>query len=226
MRRILLIAAIAMVVGCNATAAPDVKIETDEQKALYSLGYLISGNIKSFELSDAELAIVKAGLTDGVLKKKAQIDPQSYVQKLQALQTTRMAAAATRDKAAGEAFIAKAAAEKGATKLPSGMVITTIKEGTGESPVAADTVKVHYHGTLVSGDVFDSSVQRGQPIDFPLNGVIPCWTEGVQKIKVGGKAKLICPSNLAYGDQGRPPTIPPGATLIFEVELLEIVKSK
>jgi FKBP-type peptidyl-prolyl cis-trans isomerase FkpA len=226
MHRVFLISAIALVVGSNAAAAPEVKVETDEQKAMYSLGYLISGNLRGFELTDAELAVVKAGRTDGVQNKKAQVDPQNYMQKLQELQTTRMAAAATREKEAGTAFIAKAAAQKGAEKLASGMVIVPMKEGTGASPTATDTVKVHYHGTLMNGEVFDSSVQRGQPIDFPLTGVIPCWTEGVQKIKVGGKAKLVCPSNLAYGDRGSPPKIGPGATLIFEVELLDIVKAK
>ena len=99
---------------------------------------------------------------------------------------------------------------------------STIKAGSGASPKATDTVMVHYHGTLVDGKVFDSSVKRGKPISLALNQVIPCWTEGVQRMKVGEKARLVCPSDLAYGDAGRPPTIPPGATLIFEVELLEI----
>ena len=102
------------------------------------------------------------------------------------------------------------------------MVIRTLQPGTGESPKATDTVKVHYHGTLTDGTVFDSSVQRGQPATFPLNGVIPCWTEGVQKMKVGEKAKLTCPSAIAYGDRGRPPTIPGGATLVFEISLISI----
>jgi FKBP-type peptidyl-prolyl cis-trans isomerase FkpA len=116
----------------------------------------------------------------------------------------------------------KAAAEPGASKLPSGLVYTSLSEGTGASPGATDIVKAHYHGTLTDGTVFDSSVKRGQPLEFSLSGVIPCWTEGVQKMKVGGKAKLVCPSSIAYGDAGRPPTIPGGATLVFEVELLEV----
>jgi FKBP-type peptidyl-prolyl cis-trans isomerase FkpA len=225
MRRLLLASAILIAAGCKVSTPPAVKIETDEQKALYSLGYLVATNVKTFELTDEELAVVKLGFADGAQQKKGVVDePQTFVPKLQELQGKRAAATAKREKEAGAAFMAKAAAEPGATKLASGMIVTSIKEGTGASPVATDTVKVHYHGTLTNGKVFDSSVERKEPATFPLNRVIPCWTEGVQKIKVGGKAKLVCPSELAYGDQGSPPQIGPGATLVFEVELLEIVK--
>ena len=116
------------------------------------------------------------------------------------------------------------AADAKETKTASGIVITTLKEGTGASPKSTETVKVHYRGVLENGKEFDSSYGRGQPATFPLNRVIACWTEGVQTMKVGGKAKLLCPANLAYGSRGVPGTIPPDATLIFEVELLEIVK--
>ncbi len=116
------------------------------------------------------------------------------------------------------------AKEAGAVKLPSGVVYIPGKEGAGVNPTAAHMVKVHYHGTFPDGKVFDSSVDRGTPAEFPLGGVIPCWTEGVQKIKVGGKARLVCPSDTAYGDQGAGGAIPGGATLVFEVELLEILK--
>ena len=112
----------------------------------------------------------------------------------------------------------------GVKKTASGAIVKTLKEGTGPSPTAANTVKVHYHGTLTDGTVFDSSVKRGDPATFPLGGVIKCWTEGVQMMKVGGKSRLTCPANVAYGDRGAPPTIRPGATLVFEVDLLEIVK--
>ena len=115
------------------------------------------------------------------------------------------------------------AAEPREEETGSGIGITTLKEGTGASPKVSDTVKVHYRGTLENGQEFDSSYKRGQPATFPLTRVIPCWTEGVQKIKVGGKAKLVCPPNLAYGNQNVP-GIPPGSTLIFEVELLDIAK--
>lgn len=118
---------------------------------------------------------------------------------------------------------APAAAPK-ETKTASGIGITVLKEGSGDKPKATDTVKVHYRGTLTDGKEFDSSYKRGEPTSFPLNRVIPCWTEGVQTMKSGGKVKLVCPGNLAYGPRGIPGTIPPDATLIFEVELLEILK--
>jgi FKBP-type peptidyl-prolyl cis-trans isomerase FkpA len=109
-----------------------------------------------------------------------------------------------------------------AVSAPAAFEIVHEREGNGPSPSATDVVKVHYHGMLTDGTVFDSSVQRGEPASFPLNRVIPCWTQGVQQIKVGGKAKLTCPPELAYGERGSPPVIPPNSTLIFEVELLAI----
>ena len=124
-----------------------------------------------------------------------------------------------------KAFLEKAAKEPGAKVFPSGLIYTEIQAGTGPGPSAADAVKAHYKGTLVDGTVFDASLKHGtQPLQFSLNGVIPCWTEGIQKMKKGGKAKLVCPSVIAYGDRGMPGAIPGGATLIFEVELVDIVK--
>ena len=118
--------------------------------------------------------------------------------------------------------IEKAAKEKGAVKTPSGMVYLALKEGKGPSPSAASTVEVNYRGTLTSGKEFDSSYKRNQSISFPLSRVIPCWTEGVQMMKTGGKARLVCPPELAYGSRGAGKDVPPDATLIFEVELLSI----
>jgi len=124
--------------------------------------------------------------------------------------------------AAANDAIDKAAKEKGAVKTASGMVYRSIKDGSGKSPTAASTVEVNYRGTLTNGKEFDSSYKRKQSIQFPLSGVIPCWTEGVQKMKVGGKAQLVCPPELAYGARGAGRDVPPNATLIFEVELLDI----
>jgi FKBP-type peptidyl-prolyl cis-trans isomerase FkpA/FKBP-type peptidyl-prolyl cis-trans isomerase FklB len=197
---------------------------SDEQKTLYALGIAISQSLNNFSLSESELEFVKAGMTDGVLNRKLKVDAQAFMPNVQKLQQARVAVLAEKEKKAGEAYLAKAASEKGATKTASGIVIKVLKEGKGASPKEADSVKVHYHGTLTDGTVFDSSVQRGEPATFPLAQVIPCWTEGVQHVKVGGKSRLVCPARLAYGDRGRPPAIKPGATLVFEVELLDIVK--
>jgi FKBP-type peptidyl-prolyl cis-trans isomerase FkpA len=123
-----------------------------------------------------------------------------------------------------DAFIEAEMKEPGAEKTASGLIFRTLKEGTGAQPVATDRVRVHYEGQFIDGTVFDSSYKRGEPTEFPLNGVIKCWTEGVQKIKVGGTGKLICPPGIAYGDRGMGKVVPPGATLVFKVELLDILK--
>jgi len=158
-----------------SSAAAGSALATDEQKTVYALGLSVQRSLLAFDLSPAELEIVRQAIADA---------------------------------AAG--------------KMPSGLIYRELTPGTGDSPKATDTVKVHYRGTLINGTEFDSSYKRNQPAQFQLNGVIKCWTEGVQKMKVGGKSKLACPSDLAYGDQGRPPMIPGGATLVFEVELLGI----
>jgi FKBP-type peptidyl-prolyl cis-trans isomerase FkpA/FKBP-type peptidyl-prolyl cis-trans isomerase FklB len=204
-------------------ASADREPTTDEEKAFYTLGSRLSQQVALFHLSDQELAMVKEGFSDAVLNRPLKIDPKQSETKLQEIARARMTTAAAEQKRAGQDFLDKAAAEKGAVKTASGLVIQEITPGTGSSPQASDKVKVHYHGTLTDGTIFDSSVQRGQPATFPLNGVIKCWTEGVQLMKVGGKSKLFCPAELAYGDRGAPPLIKPGATLVFEVELLEIV---
>ena len=124
--------------------------------------------------------------------------------------------------AQSDAVLAAAAREAGAQVTKSGLVYRSLKDGTGSSPAATDRVRVHYKGSFPDGKEFDSSYKRGEPTEFPLNGVIPCWTEGVQLMKTGGKAKLTCPASIAYGQRGAGRVIPPNATLVFEVELLAI----
>jgi FKBP-type peptidyl-prolyl cis-trans isomerase FkpA len=220
MRRLIL-AALAISLATVARAqAP----QTDDQKTLYAIGAVVARQLEVFNLSPAEFAMVKRGLEDVGTGKKPAVDPEAYQQKINQLAQARMKVTAEKQKEKSKDFLEKAAKEKGAQKTASGLIFVPITEGTGAQPKETDTVKVHYTGTLTDGKVFDSSVKRGQPAEFPLNQVIKCWTEGVAKLKVGGKAKLVCPSSIAYGDEGRPPTIPGGATLVFEVELLEIKK--
>ncbi len=211
-------------VGLAVTPAFAADPANDTQKTLYALGVAMSQSLGDFSLTAAEIEFVKAGLADGVLKRPLKVEMQTWGPKIQPMAQARAETISKKESALGATFLAKAAAEAGAKKTASGAIVTVIKEGTGKMPSAADTVKVHYHGTLIDGTVFDSSVKRGEPATFPLGGVIKCWTEGVQQIKVGGKSRLVCPAALAYGDRGSPPVIKPGATLVFEVELLEITK--
>jgi FKBP-type peptidyl-prolyl cis-trans isomerase len=203
-----------------AAASPDA-LATEEAKTLYALGLAIGGNVREFKLTDAEVTLVADGIRDSVLGNQPKVDLETYGPRLQTLAQERALAAADVEKAAAAAWVAELAGQPGAERSASGVVFIPMTAGTGANPTADSTVRVHYHGTLRDGTVFDSSVDRGEPISFPLSGVIPCWTEGVQKIKVGGKAKLVCPPDMAYGDRGTG-GIPGGAALAFEVELLAI----
>ena len=214
--------ALAAALGFAGAAAVPAAELTDDQKTLYALGASLGRQLERFSLTAEELAVVKQGLDDSVLGKDLQVDPNERRAQIQALMQARASAIAAEEKKAGEAYATKVAAEAGAEKTASGLVYQEITAGAGESPTAASRVKVHYRGTLIDGTEFDSSYKRGQPAEFQLTGVVPCWTEGVQKMKVGEKAKLVCPSEIAYGDGGSPPNIPGGATLVFEVELLGI----
>jgi FKBP-type peptidyl-prolyl cis-trans isomerase FkpA/FKBP-type peptidyl-prolyl cis-trans isomerase FklB len=219
------VALLAVVPLWAEAPATGPKLDTEEQKTLYALGIWLSGRVAPLNISAADMEFVQAGFVDGVLGHEKKVDLAVYGPKIDEMAKSRAGAVAANEKKAGQAYAEKAAAEKGAVKKPSGLLYFEVKPGTGDSPKATDKVKVHYRGTAIDGIEFDSSIKRGEPAEFPLNGVIACWTEGLQLMKVGGKGKLICPSDIAYGDQGRP-GIKPGATLVFEVELLEIVKAE
>ena len=197
--------------------------ETEDQKILNALGQALGRNIASAGLSAEELTYVSRGLTDAALGRDALVTLDEYGPKMQAFMEARVAAAAEGELALATAFLDDQAALEGAERTASGIVIQELTAGTGASPTAQDTAQVHYHGTLRDGTVFDSSVDRGEPATFPLAGVIPCWTEGLQRMNVGGKSRLVCPPDLAYGPEGRP-GIPGNAALVFEVELLDIVR--
>jgi FKBP-type peptidyl-prolyl cis-trans isomerase FkpA len=214
----------ALLLAHTTLYAAEAPPMTEEQKTLYAIGLSVSRSLDVFGLTTAEFAYVKQGLTDAQSGKKSAVELPAYSLKIQELAKARRKAAGEKQVGAGKEFLEKAAKEKGAVKTASGMVYTSLSEGKGESPKADDVVKVNYRGTLVDGKEFDSSYKRGNPLEFKLSNVISCWIEGIQKMKPGGKAKLVCPPNLAYGDNGAGELILPGATLAFEVELIEVKK--
>ena len=220
MKKLVLIAALTLALPLQAADM------TEDQKTMYALGAVLGQQVaNSFSATPAELEFIKKGLSDSAAGSKLAVEMETYGPKIQQLAQARAAVKAEKAAAAGKEFADKAAKEPGAVKSASGLVYLSLKEGSGPSPAATDIVKVNYRGTLTDGKEFDSSYARNQPAQFPLNGVIKCWTEGVGKMKVGGKAKLTCPPAIAYGDQGTPGgPIPPSATLSFEVELLEVSK--
>jgi FKBP-type peptidyl-prolyl cis-trans isomerase FkpA len=212
--------------ACKGTEGKEggaVALESDDDKTLYALGLTVGGRLKTLDLNPTELKVVEAGIEDAAGGDKARVELEVYGPRISALAEARTKRKAESEKEQSKAYLEEAAKEQGAVSLPSGLVYVEIQKGTGPAPISGQTVRVHYRGTLRDGTEFDSSHKRGQPAEFALGSVIPCWTEGLQKMSVGGKAKLHCPSSIAYGDSGRPPMIPPGATLAFEVELLAIL---
>jgi FKBP-type peptidyl-prolyl cis-trans isomerase FkpA len=236
-RSLPLCALFATVAACSANGGGGAKadLSSEDAKTHYALGFTVGTNLshgKAFTSDEA--ADIAAGMNDSLVARPAQIDMATYGPKVQQMMMARNGAPGPGAQAAspekvqeekkkGEEFAAGVAKEPGAEKLPSGLVFKSLTPGSGANPVATDVVTVNYEGKLTDGTVFDASSKHpGGSATFPLEHVIPCWTEGVQKLKVGGKAELVCPAAIAYGDQGRPPTIPGGATLVFTVELLGI----
>jgi FKBP-type peptidyl-prolyl cis-trans isomerase FkpA len=219
----LIIAMFIIQLAIPACAADAPK--TEEQKILYAIGLIVAQQLSPFSLTPGELEFVKQGITDAATGKKPLVEIDAYSQKVQALANARRNAQGEKLAAEAKVFVEKAAKEKGAVKTASGLIYLSQKEGSGSSPVATDKVTAHYSGALVNGTVFDSSYKRGQPAELALNSVIKCWTEGIQMMKPGGKARLICPPDIAYGERGAGGLIPPNATLVFDVELLEVNKA-
>jgi FKBP-type peptidyl-prolyl cis-trans isomerase FkpA len=194
-----------------------------DESMLYALGVSVARGLTGFSLSPTEAATVLKGISDGLADKASGVDVEAAAPKLRAFAQARAAVRLDKEKAHGKSFRDEAAKAQGAVVLPSGLVYTETQAGSGETPGPKDTVKVNYRGTLMDGKEFDNSAKRPEPASFGVDHVIPCWTEALQKMKVGSKAKLVCPPEIAYGDRGRP-GIPPGATLVFELELLETAK--
>jgi len=213
----------AMVSIASVQAAPNLKNE--DEKIIYALGIKIMMDLSPFELSSKELTILHRGMRDAQ-KGELALDPNQYQDKVSELAAKRVGVRAERERRDGAAYIEKMKKKPGARVSGSGLVWFLEKKGNGPKPKVSSTVLAHYRGTLINGKEFDSSYARNEPTEFPLNQVIPCWTDGMTQMPVGSKATLVCPADIAYGNRGAAPAIPPGATLIFNVELLEIRPKK
>jgi FKBP-type peptidyl-prolyl cis-trans isomerase FkpA len=203
---------------------PDNPTKVEDLETFYAVGLTISHQLSDFNLTRGELELVKQGLTHGVTGKGPDVDLSTFTEKINELARERRKALGLKLAGMNKEFLEKTAKEKGALKTASGLVYLPLKDGSGASPKSTDTVKVNYLGTFPDGKEFDSSYKRGEPFEFKMDGVIKCWNEGLQKMKPGGKAKLVCPPEIAYGENGAGSLILPYATLVFEVELLEIKK--
>jgi FKBP-type peptidyl-prolyl cis-trans isomerase FklB len=217
----------ALIASLLATPALANEPSTDLEKLSYSLGIILGERIQN-DFGDLDPNFVLEGLKDSKDPNSWKLDRPAINQAVQDAQTRiraqqeqQVEAMAEANLKSGEAFLAENAKKDGVTVTASGLQYRVITEGAGDAPKATDTVKVHYEGRLISGDVFDSSIARGEPVSFPLNGVIPGWSKGVQLMKVGSKFEFTIPSALAYGPSGTGP-IPPNSVLVFDVELLEI----
>jgi FKBP-type peptidyl-prolyl cis-trans isomerase len=200
------------------------ELSTPQKKSSYAIGVNIGKNMKQQGL-DADFDMIAKGMRDGAAGTPALTDPelQEAMMALQKDMQNKATELGAKAKKEGEEFLAANKTKEGVKSTPSGLQYKVIKEGKGPKPKATDTVKVHYRGTFLDGKEFDSSYSRGEPVEFPLDGVIKGWTEGVQLMNVGSKYQFFIPANLAYGEPGNR-GIPPNSTLIFDVELLEIVK--
>lgn len=216
----------------KAPAAPKDPFKNDDEREIYTIGYLMGRNLTAFSLSAAETKILSSGLTDSTQGATPKIDIRFYqprvqelLQKRMAVVNEKLAASAEPEKAKGRAYTEKFVKENKPKAIPGGGWYLEQKAGTGATPTSADVVRCHYRGTHIDGTEFDSSYKRGAPSDFPIapGSVIDCWVKGIPMMKVGGKATFVCPSDVAYKDAGRP-GIAGGETLTFEVELVDIVK--
>jgi FKBP-type peptidyl-prolyl cis-trans isomerase FkpA len=210
--------------GSAADAGAPAALRTDTDRTLYALGLVMGDRLGDFNLSPDELAVVERGIGDKVAGRHPLVEIQEWGPRISQMSRQRQTARAQVERQRGAAFAEQAAREPGAERLPSGAVYREMRAGTGPQPAPTDRVRVNYRGTLMDGTEFDSSYSRHQPAEFSLNGVIPCWTQGVGRMHVGGQARLVCPADTAYGDRGQR-GIPPGSTLIFQVELLDILGS-
>ena len=203
----------------------ELQLTTQELQASYGIGLQMGEQLKAQPFEGLDISAVAGGIADAFAGAESQVSQQDLQEAFQTISARMQATAAEQAKvlgAAGAEFLAENAAKEGVTVTESGLQFEVITMGEGEKPSAESTVSVHYHGSLIDGTVFDSSVERGQPAEFPVGGVIAGWTEALQLMPVGSKFKLAIPSDLAYGERGAGAAIGPHSTLVFEVELLAI----
>lgn len=214
----------AFLVSCNESNPTAYKLGNDAEKTFYAMGLMLGQNLSKLEMNDNELKAFSKGIYTAAKNQKAELEWMEYQTKVQEMFQARMQKAGEKQKVDGTKFMENFLKEPGVKKTESGLAYKVITEGTGATPKPTDEVEVHYHGTLMDGTVFDSSIERKESVTFPLDRVIKGWTEGLQLMKEGGKTKFVIPAELAYGEMGAPPKIPGGATLVFEVQLIKIKK--
>jgi FKBP-type peptidyl-prolyl cis-trans isomerase len=215
-----LLLAAAVSAGSGAGAA---EIESERDQTLYAIGVRLGRSLAPFALGEAELEMVLRGLRDAVLGRELAVNETAQQDRIDALLRERRPVSQATERAASAGLLAQAAREPGAERLPSGLVLLALREGSGPAPDPGDTVRIHYHGRLRDGNVFDSSVERGLPVEVALPRALPCWREALLRMRVGGKSRLTCPAELAHGARGDPPRVAGGAAVVYEIELLAIL---
>ena len=210
----------ATVAAAGGAGAAEIASERDQ--TLYAIGVRLGRSLTPFALSETELEMVLRGLRDAVLGRELAVNETAQQNRIDALLRERRSVSLEAERAASAELLAQAAREPGAQRTASGMVLLSLREGSGPSPDPGDTVQIHYHGRLRDGNVFDSSVERGTPVEVAMAGALPCWREALLRMHVGGKSRLTCPAELAYGARGDPPRVAAGAAVVYEIELLAI----
>ncbi len=216
----LLVIVCSVLLATHAFAAETKELKTQKDKLSYAIGLQMGGSLKKNQV-DVDLNVVMQGIKDGMGASKPLMTEEQMKETFTAFQKEHL----EKTKKEGDDFLAANKKKEGVVTLPSGLQYKVIKNGSGKMPKATDSVTVNYRGTLIDGTEFDSSIKRGQPATFPVNGVIPGWTEALQLMKEGSKWELFLPANLAYGERGTP-GIPPNSVLIFEVELISVNKAE
>lgn len=221
--RLTAIALLLTVVITAGGSAPASEMESERDQTLYAIGARLGRGLAPFALSEEELEMVLRGLRDAILGRELAVNETAQQEQIDALLRERRAVSLTAERAASAEYLEQAAREKGAVRTPSGLVMVALRAGSGPSPDPSDIVRLHYHGRLRDGNAFDSSVERGVPLEVAMARALPCWREALLRMRVGGKSRLVCPAELAFGVRGDPPRVAGGAAVVYEIELLAIV---